>query len=258
MTLLATTNVANEDAGSPRALQHVAADRRRARARGPLDARGSRDVHLLRRASLGPAALTRGFHVAFAVGAAFLAAGLVVLVIGIRKRHVESIDRGRRRRSRRGARCVTTVLRADAQRNLVRVLDAAREVFAEQGIDAPVTEIADRAGVGVGTIFRRFPTKDDLLVAVVEQRTQQLIEAADLALESPDPGAALRGFMETATAMQISDVCWCDAGADLFEREGIRELIDVLVGKIGELLTSRADRRPDSVRRAGTRYSRAS
>jgi AcrR family transcriptional regulator len=133
---------------------------------------------------------------------------------------------------------VTTVLRADAQRNLVRVLDAAREVFAEQGIDAPVTEIADRAGVGVGTIFRRFPTKDDLLVAVVEQRTEQLIEAADLALESPDPGAALRGFMETATAMQISDVCWCEAGADLFEREGIRELTDVLVGKIGELLTS--------------------
>ena len=133
---------------------------------------------------------------------------------------------------------MTTVLRADAQRNLVRVLDAAREVFAEQGIDAPVTEIADRAGVGVGTIFRRFPTKDDLLVAVVEQRTQQLIEAADLALESPDPGAALRGFMETATAMQISDVCWCEAGADLFEREGIRDLTDVLVGKIGELLTS--------------------
>ena len=133
---------------------------------------------------------------------------------------------------------MTTALRADAQRNLVRVLDAAREVFAEQGIDAPVTEIADRAGVGVGTIFRRFPTKDDLLVAVVEQRTQQLIEAADLALESPDPGAALRGFMETATAMQISDVCWCEAGADLFEREGIRELTDVLVGKIGELLTS--------------------
>ena len=133
---------------------------------------------------------------------------------------------------------MTTVLRADAQRNLVRVLVAAREVFAEQGIDAPITEIADRAGVGVGTIFRRFPTKDDLLVAVVEQRTQQLIEAADLALESPDPGAALRGFMETATAMQISDVCWCEAGADLFEREGIRELTDVLVGKIGELLTS--------------------
>ena len=133
---------------------------------------------------------------------------------------------------------MTTVLRADAQRNLVRVLDAAREVFAEQGIDAPVTEIADRAGVGVGTIFRRFPTKDDLLVAVVEQRTEQLIDAADVALGSSDPGAALQRFMETAAAMQISDRCWCDAtGTDLFGRDGIRDLIDVLVGKMGELLT---------------------
>jgi AcrR family transcriptional regulator len=133
---------------------------------------------------------------------------------------------------------VTTALRADAQRNLVRVLDAAREVFAAHGIDAPVTDIAERAGVGVGTIFRRFPTKDDLLVAVVEQRTAQLIDAADVALESADPGAALRSFMETAAAMQISDVCWCDAaGTDLFDRDGVRELTDVLVGKMGELLT---------------------
>jgi AcrR family transcriptional regulator len=119
----------------------------------------------------------------------------------------------------------------------VRVLDAAREVFAEQGIDAPVTDIAERAGVGVGTIFRRFPTKDDLLVAVVEQRTEQLIDAADAALETADAGAALRRFMETAAAMQISDVCWCEAGSDLFGRDGLRELTDVLVGKMGELLT---------------------
>jgi AcrR family transcriptional regulator len=133
---------------------------------------------------------------------------------------------------------VTTALRADAQRNLVRVLDAAREVFAEQGIDAPVTEIADRAGVGVGTIFRRFPTKDDLLAAVVEQRTAQLIDAADVALASADPGAALQRFMETAAAMHINDVCWCDAaGTGLFDREGLREQIDLLVGKMGELLT---------------------
>ena len=144
---------------------------------------------------------------------------------------------------------MTTALRADAQRNLVRVLDAAREVFAEQGIDAPVTEIADRAGVGVGTIFRRFPTKDDLVVAVVEERTAQLLEAADVALASSDPGAALRRFMETAAAMHISDVCWCDAGdTDLFQREGIRELVDALVGKMGELLTraqSAGQVRPD-------------
>jgi AcrR family transcriptional regulator len=133
---------------------------------------------------------------------------------------------------------MTTVLRADAQRNLVRVLDAAREVFAEQGIDAPVVEIAERAGVGVGTIFRRFPTKDDLLAAVVEQRTTRLIEAADGALAENDPEAALRGFMETAAAMQISDRCWCDATeTDLFARDGLRELVDVLVSKLDALLS---------------------
>jgi AcrR family transcriptional regulator len=133
---------------------------------------------------------------------------------------------------------VTTALRADAQRNLVRVLDAAREVFAEHGIDAPVTEIADRAGVGVGTIFRRFPRKDDLLAAVVEHRTAQLIEAADAALVERDAGAALRRFMETAAAMQISDRCWCDAaGTDLFAREGLCELVDVLVSKMDALLS---------------------
>jgi len=133
---------------------------------------------------------------------------------------------------------MSTVLRADAQRNLVRVLDAAREVFAEQGIDATVTEVAERAGVGVGTIFRRFPTKDDLLAAVVEQRTSQLIEAADAALAQPDAGAALRRFMETAAAMHISDRCWCDAtGTDLFGREGIRALVDVLVSKMDALLS---------------------
>jgi AcrR family transcriptional regulator len=133
---------------------------------------------------------------------------------------------------------VTTALRADAQRNLVRVLDAAREVFAEHGIDATVTEIADRAGVGTATIFRRFPTKDDLLVAVVEDRTTQLIEAADAALAEADAGLALRRFMETAAAMQISDRCWCDAtGTDLFGRDGVRELLDVLVSKMDALLS---------------------
>lgn len=132
---------------------------------------------------------------------------------------------------------MTTALRADAQRNLVRVLDAAREVFAEQGIDAPVVEIAERAGVGVGTIFRRFPTKDDLLVAVVEQRTRQLIEAADAAVADLDPETALRSFMETAAAMQISDRCFCDAsGTELFGRAGVRELVDLLVAKIETLL----------------------
>ena len=132
---------------------------------------------------------------------------------------------------------MTATLRADAQRNLLLILEAAREVFAEQGIDAPVTEIAERAGVGVGTIFRRFPAKEDLVVAVVLQRTGSLVEAADAALAAPDPGAGLRRFMEIAAAMQIGDRCFCDASdTDLFSRHGVREQIDVLVTKMGELL----------------------
>jgi AcrR family transcriptional regulator len=132
---------------------------------------------------------------------------------------------------------VTTALRADAQRNLVRVLDAAREVFAEQGIDAPVTEIAERAGVGIGTIFRRFPTKDDLLAAVVEQRNEMMIAAADDALAHRDPGAGLRQFMEAGAEAYIHDRGFCDASeTNVFARESVRAQFDELVMKIGELV----------------------
>jgi AcrR family transcriptional regulator len=73
-------------------------------------------------------------------------------------------------------------LRADAQRNLARILDAAREVFAEEGIEATVAEVAERAGVGTATIFRRFPTKDDLLAAVVEHSLEDIAQKGREAL----------------------------------------------------------------------------
>ena len=120
-------------------------------------------------------------------------------------------------------------LRADAQRNLQRVLDAARDVFADEGVDAPVTAIAERAGVGVGTIFRRFPSKDDLLVALIAQRGETLLAAADEALRSDDPGAAFRRFVETAAAQQIGDRGFCDSiGGHLFARRDLRELFDTV------------------------------
>jgi AcrR family transcriptional regulator len=89
-------------------------------------------------------------------------------------------------------------LRADAQRNLDRLLDAAAEVFAEQGCDASVDEIARRAGVGHGTVFRRFPTKDALLGAVLGERLRVLTAAADDALADPDAGAAFERFFRYA------------------------------------------------------------
>jgi AcrR family transcriptional regulator len=96
---------------------------------------------------------------------------------------------------------IVRTLRADAQRNLDRVLDAACECFAEQGIETSVDEIARRAGVGHGTVFRRFPSKEALLAAVVRRRVLELTVAAESAANEADAGEAfvrfLRGAAET-------------------------------------------------------------
>ncbi len=91
-----------------------------------------------------------------------------------------------------------SALRADARRNLDRLLEAASECFAEQGADASVDEIARRAGIGHATVFRRFPTKEALLEAVVRERIRELAEAAESALAEPEPGAAFDGFFRLA------------------------------------------------------------
>lgn len=90
------------------------------------------------------------------------------------------------------------VLRADAQRNLDRVLDAAETSFAEHGLDASIDEIARCAGVGHGTVCRRFPTKDALVVAVVTRRLEEVAAAAHAALDEPDAGEAFAGFLRAA------------------------------------------------------------
>ena len=69
---------------------------------------------------------------------------------------------------------VTPTLRADAERNRRRILDAARDVYAAHGVGVGVDAVARAAGVGVGTLYRRFPTKEDLLRAIVEDRVEQL------------------------------------------------------------------------------------
>jgi AcrR family transcriptional regulator len=86
-------------------------------------------------------------------------------------------------------------LRADAQRNLDRLLGAAAECFAEQGVDCSVDEIARRAGVGHGTVFRRFPTKDALLAAVLAVHLAEFAAAAEAACDEPDAGAAFDHFV---------------------------------------------------------------
>lgn len=84
--------------------------------------------------------------------------------------------------------------RADARRNRERVLAAAAELFAEEGCKVQIEQVAHRAGVGVGTVCRNFPTKVDLVDAVVTQGCEQLLDDARSALGEGDAGAALRRF----------------------------------------------------------------
>jgi AcrR family transcriptional regulator len=97
-----------------------------------------------------------------------------------------------------------STLRSDAQRNLERVLHAAAETFAERGPDASIDEIARRAGVGHATVFRRFPTKDSLIEAVVQDRIHQLEALADAALEREDAGAAFTDFIWQVAEVQMT------------------------------------------------------
>jgi AcrR family transcriptional regulator len=88
-------------------------------------------------------------------------------------------------------------LRADAARNRARVLEVAYETFAAEGLAVPIDEIARRAGVGAGTVYRHFPTKDDLYRAVVEDRITTIIDGGRALLESGDPGEALFTFLRS-------------------------------------------------------------
>jgi AcrR family transcriptional regulator len=85
-------------------------------------------------------------------------------------------------------------LRADARRNRERVLAAAEQVFAESGLKGQVEEVARRAGVGVGTVCRNFPTKQALVEAVLLCMYESLLGTAQAALENPDPGEAFERF----------------------------------------------------------------
>lgn len=86
-------------------------------------------------------------------------------------------------------------LRADARRNVDALLKAAQTVFAGSGVDAPAKEIADIAGVGVGTLYRHFPRRADLIKAVLEHEIDAAAEAAESLLATPDPVAALTQWL---------------------------------------------------------------
>ena len=105
----------------------------------------------------------------------------------------------------------TRPLRADAERNRARILAAAAEVFADRGLDVSLDEIAAHAGVGVGTVYRRFPDKDALIDALFEEKIDRAVELADRALEIEDPWEAFTTFMRGMCRMQAGDRGFKDA-----------------------------------------------
>ncbi|MFF0221901.1 TetR/AcrR family transcriptional regulator [Streptomyces sp. NPDC004629] len=120
----------------------------------------------------------------------------------------------------------TAPLRVDAQRNLEHVLRAAREVFGELGYGAPMEDVARRARVGVGTVYRRFPSKDVLVRRIAEEETSRLTDQARAALGQEDePWSALSRFLRTSVAsgagrllppqvLQVGVPADADLGAD--------------------------------------------
>jgi AcrR family transcriptional regulator len=96
-------------------------------------------------------------------------------------------------------------LRKDAERNRQRILAAARQVFAERGLGVSLDDIAHHAGVGVGTVYRRFPDKEQLIDALFEDRLGEILGAASDSLEMADPWRALAQFLERSLELQVED-----------------------------------------------------
>jgi AcrR family transcriptional regulator len=99
----------------------------------------------------------------------------------------------------------TISARSDARRNRERIIASARELFAATGVDVPVEEITRHAGVGMGTLYRHFPTKEDLIDAVLEESFAGIVELAERADAEEDAWAGLTGFLEQALALHAAN-----------------------------------------------------
>jgi AcrR family transcriptional regulator len=121
-------------------------------------------------------------------------------------------------------------LRTDAARNRGRIVAAAAEVFAERGLEASVTEVAERAGVGSATVFRRFPTKQDLVDAVIADHLDAVLRDAAEAAASPDPRRGLERFCEQTCMAQAHDQGFKQAiSARMLDNEPLRRRRDEIM-----------------------------
>jgi AcrR family transcriptional regulator len=146
---------------------------------------------------------------------------------------------------------MTKPLRADAERNRRRILDAARELFAARGLSVGLDEIATHAGVGVGTAYRRFPCKGDLIEALFDERVAALLAAAEAGLAEQDPWEGLVIWMTQAvelhaTDLSVKEMVFGAAGGE--ERvTAVRERLAPLVYEIVDRAHASGQLRPDVV-----------
>ncbi|MFF0543184.1 TetR/AcrR family transcriptional regulator [Nocardia thailandica] len=130
-------------------------------------------------------------------------------------------------------------LRADAARNQARIVAAARELFAEHGLEITLDDVAERAGVGVGTVYRRFANKKELITEVFDQHLVDFAEAAEEALAHPDPWQALVEFFENACRHLAANRGFGEVMLELEEdpvrfaelRDRIRPSVAAIVGR---------------------------
>jgi AcrR family transcriptional regulator len=146
-------------------------------------------------------------------------------------------------------------LRRDAERNRLRILQAAAEVFTEQGLRATLDDVADRAGVGVGTVYRRFPDKEALVEALFTDRLDSLVGFAEQALADPDPWTGLAGFLERAATLIAGDrglrqiLMYVTYGRDRADQARTRMLpvVSAMVERAQAAGQVRADLRPADI-----------
>jgi AcrR family transcriptional regulator len=106
-----------------------------------------------------------------------------------------------------------TILRRDAQRNRDRLIATARHLFAERGLDVPLEEVARTAGVSIGTLYNRFPSRQELVEAVFADREETVIRLAEASLAMPDPWDGFAHFVEQICRLLAADRGYSDLAA---------------------------------------------
>lgn len=147
------------------------------------------------------------------------------------------------------------LLRADAERNRQRILAAAAELFTERGLEPSLDDVARHAGVGVGTVYRRFPDKASLADALFDERIDALVALAEQAQAEPDAWAALVSFLERSAEILVRNrglrqiLMFAAEGHDrgICARDRMRPAIESLIERAQADGQVRADLRPTDV-----------